>query len=214
MIDRGEIGVWGFRMFPVFLFWVSIFAAGLCCAAGFASTGGLDAGGGRSLAGAYATVGSLGAPFAAAEGTAGVYRVYVGLAEVVYGGLAVAPEADSDGNGLVDAWELANFGMIGVEGAADADGDGTSNAMEQLALTDPNDPMDVFRPRIYRDASGLILEVATRAGRVYTIWGSPDMETWTVRDAVVGDDSVVEWEYPLSEAATQPYFLKVEIGVP
>ena len=46
---------------------------------------------------------------------------------------------DSDADGLVDAWEIANFGNITVTtGAADSDSDGFTNAEEQDARSNPN----------------------------------------------------------------------------
>ncbi|SHK49015.1 PA14 domain-containing protein, partial [Rubritalea squalenifaciens DSM 18772] len=48
---------------------------------------------------------------------------------------------DSDGDGLTDSWEVANFGSIAAQdGSGDADGDGLSNAGELAAGTDPNNP--------------------------------------------------------------------------
>lgn len=46
--------------------------------------------------------------------------------------------ADSDNDGLPDAWELAEFGEIGLYGANDdPDGDGLTNLQEYLAGTKP-----------------------------------------------------------------------------
>lgn len=57
----------------------------------------------------------------------------------------IAPGADSDHNGLPDAWELLNFGHIGVDPNADPDGDGMSNLQEYLAGTNPNDANSALR---------------------------------------------------------------------
>src|SRR5260221_3320738 len=54
----------------------------------------------------------------------------------------IAGGADSDANGLPDAWERQNFGALGVNPNADPDGDGMSNKEEYLAGTNPNDPND------------------------------------------------------------------------
>jgi hypothetical protein len=64
--------------------------------------------------------------------------------------LAFPPNMDSDGDGLLDNWELA-YGLdparaAGNDGAdGDPDGDGSTNAEEQLAGTDPRDPNSVLR---------------------------------------------------------------------
>ena len=44
---------------------------------------------------------------------------------------------DTDGNGLVDAWEKSHFHQIGTDPSADADGDGFTNLAESEAGTDP-----------------------------------------------------------------------------
>ena len=45
---------------------------------------------------------------------------------------------DSDGDGLPDGWEMANFGNLNQVGSGDPDGDGYSNAREFALGTNPN----------------------------------------------------------------------------
>lgn len=47
---------------------------------------------------------------------------------------------DSDGDGLLDAWERDHFGNLDETAAGDPDGDGLSNFAEQVEGTDPNNP--------------------------------------------------------------------------
>ncbi len=52
----------------------------------------------------------------------------------------ILPGADTDGDGLPDAWELVNFGSLAQGATGDPDGDGGTNLQEYLAGTNPNDP--------------------------------------------------------------------------
>ena len=59
--------------------------------------------------------------------------------KVLSGGrLDLTRMVDTDANGLPDWWELANFGVIGIDPAADPDGDGFPNLEEFLIATNPN----------------------------------------------------------------------------
>jgi len=67
----------------------------------------------------------------------------------------IAPGADTDHNGLSDAWELQKFGHIGVDPNTDPDHDGRSNLQEYLADTNPNDSNDYLGiTNFTRDATG------------------------------------------------------------
>ena len=65
-----------------------------------------------------------------------------GAAQRVNFGMAVP---DSDGNGLPDDWEIAQFGGTGQNPNADSDGDGQSNRNEWIAGTNPRDGNDAFQ---------------------------------------------------------------------
>jgi formylglycine-generating enzyme required for sulfatase activity len=71
----------------------------------------------------------------------------------------VVAGADSDQNGLPDAWERQYFGHLGVDPNADPDHDGMSNGAEYLAGTDPNNGSDNLRITSY-----------ARAGSYNTLW--------------------------------------------
>ena len=81
----------------------------------------------------------------------GVYGANTAWSETVAASngqfLAVASvDADSDGNGLPDSWELEHFGALtGTDPAADPDHDGSSNLAECRAGTDPMNGYDCLR---------------------------------------------------------------------
>ncbi|MCK5290460.1 MAG: hypothetical protein KAR39_00385 [Thermoplasmata archaeon] len=76
-------------------------------------------------------------------GTTGkpVLALAVMLAVLSTGSCAFAT-GDTDGDGLLDSWELQFFGDLGQEAAGDFDADGFTNIEEFGAGTDPTDSMN------------------------------------------------------------------------
>ena len=68
---------------------------------------------------------------------------------------AIDPGADTDGDGLTDAWEYIHFGNLGQDGTGDPDGDGEDNLSEFRSNTVPTDINSVTR-------TARALNIATR----------------------------------------------------
>lgn len=90
---------------------------------------------------------------------------------------------DSDGDGLPDAWELAN-GLNPndpTDADKDSDGDGLSNRTEYLIGTYAFDPAVGFSLTpvgVSADGDALLEFFAVR-GRTYTVMSSADLKTWS-----------------------------------
>jgi hypothetical protein len=94
--------------------------------------------------------------------------------------------ADSDGDGLPDAWEQMLIDVLGdgrtladIKPEDDADGDGLSNLQEYLAGTYAFDSEDGLRLDIVGTREGRpLLDFMAIRGRTYTILSSTNMTTW------------------------------------
>ena len=94
---------------------------------------------------------------------------------------AIARGTDSDANGLPDAWELQNFGHLGVNPNADTDGDGMSNLREYLAGTNPNDANDALRITTFQRGN------LGQSARVDMVWTSKPTRFYAVQsDTILG----------------------------
>ena len=78
--------------------------------------------------------------------------------------------ADSDGDGLPDAWEMAWFGTLARDGSGDFDNDGMTDLEEYLAGTNPTDASSCLRIDSL-DIAGVVARIrfTALAGRTYSI---------------------------------------------
>jgi hypothetical protein len=77
---------------------------------------------------------------------------------------------DSDGDGMDDSWETANFGNLNRDGTGDADGDGLTDLQEFVLLSNPNNASS-GRPvvGVGQISGGFRLSFPTASGRNYQV---------------------------------------------
>ena len=126
-------------------------------------------------------------------GVATVYARFLdaaGNVSIVYtASIKMDLTADSDGDGLPDAWELAHFGNLTRNGAGDEDHDGVSNLDEFRNGTDPNNALSPLRT---------FLDIECSNGNATLTWSPP---TAILERALTVDLSSPSWT-PISPAAS------------
>ena len=181
----------------------------------------IDSGGGSTSGGALNNHSSIGAAFATVTTQGDATLNHPGLIEVLYP--AAPASADSDGNGLPDAWEILHFGYIGVDPNADPDHDGATNLMEYLAGTDPNSASSVVRPQGSYAAGIFHMPIQTASGRYYQIWVSRDMKASTLQTTLTSDGTQQPFDFDEARVPSGPlhsgthssnYFFHVAILIP
>jgi Bacterial TSP3 repeat len=103
---------------------------------------------------------------------------------------AIPKGADSDGDGITDAWELTYTNTLTAFGnSTDADGDGVSDKNEYLADTNPIDPSDYLR--IIQTTRGLFgptyvtLRWTSKPTRFYAVQNRPALQSGSWADYTV-----------------------------
>jgi hypothetical protein len=91
---------------------------------------------------------------------------------------AVTVIADSDGDGISDAWETAH-GLNPTNAAdrtLDSDNDGLGNYQEYLAGTDPTNSQHTLRVELLgTNADGLTLRFAAGTNRTFALYSTPGL---------------------------------------
>jgi hypothetical protein len=119
--------------------------------------------------------------------------------------------ADSDGDSMPDMWEIEQgLNSLLDDAGLDLDQDGQSNLAEFFAGTAVNDPASVFR--VFPDsvtADSLALTWTSSPGRLYRIWHSDDMFSWSPVTHHIPADSgeTTSWQIHLLPAQSRGYYV-------
>ncbi len=133
--------------------------------------------------------------------------------------------ADTDGDGLPDAWEEWQLHQAGrvpgtpgwslalIDRHGDFDGDGTSNYLEYVAGTFAGDATERFELKLTgKSATAVTFEFFAITGKVYSIEESANLHTWTPLAFAVtpGGPTATFWRAPT--VGIQPAFVATTPG--
>ncbi|NCY22889.1 hypothetical protein EBX31_13165, partial [bacterium] len=125
---------------------------------------------------------------------------------------------DTDGDGLLDTWEISNFGNLNQNGSGDPDADALTNLQEYLFGSNPNSASSGL-PSVGVSAAGVngfTISFATVSGRTYQVLGSDSLSSasWSnVGPPVLGDGTQKSVTDPLTDAPNRKFY-KVQISAP
>jgi hypothetical protein len=152
-------------------------------------------------------------PAASSSSLAGMIGIDLGLE---LGSIVVQADgdADIDGDGLPDAWEIECFGNLSHSWNGDFDGDGCSNGEECIAGTDPASAFSFLKLALERHPLfGIALRWTPAAGRVYQVERAEPGGPWLpMTEIVTDDDAEIVLPTPMHAPSAQ-YRLIVTIAV-
>jgi hypothetical protein len=108
--------------------------------------------------------------------------------------LASSAIVDTDGDGMDDNWELANFTdpLLPETAEGDFDKDGTSNIAEYLLGLDPTSGSSRFAA----SRSGGLLTWSAAPGLAFTVQRSTTLAGWDDMDTVIATGTTASWTDP------------------
>jgi hypothetical protein len=141
--------------------------------------------------------------------------IHRGHAERIDLRFGVAP-ADSDGDGLADAWEQQHFGNLNANANGDPDGDGMNNFREFRAGTNPNDAQSRFElVEISKAPNGVSVRWSSQPDRTYRVRRSTSLLTAPANYAIM--ESGIAATPPFNEfidttvGTGAPFFYLIEV---
>lgn len=122
---------------------------------------------------------------------------------------------DTDGDGLPDSWETANFGDLGRDGSGDHDKDGLTDKQEYVLGTNPTNASSAWRPSVGSDESGFHVTFPTVSGRSYTVKYRDSLTAgeWSGTVDTVAGDGTSKTVTDTGATGVTKRFYRVEAGV-
>lgn len=102
---------------------------------------------------------------------------------------SIAPGADSDSDGMADAFEYLYLSGLGANPGVDGEGDGMTNLDEYLNGTNPASATDSLRVTMYSTTAGggsSFLAWTSNASRLYRIETRTDLHSAWTHDPTFG----------------------------
>jgi hypothetical protein len=129
------------------------------------------------------------------------------------------PDSDSDTNGLLDSWEIRNFGNINQNASGDPDGDGVVNLLEMKLGSNPNSSASTGLPTpsvAGLTPAGFTITFPTVTGLNYQVVGTENLAgtNWpNIGDQIEGNGSIKEITDIFTTPPTRKFY-KVQISSP
>ncbi len=131
---------------------------------------------------------------------------------------AQAPILDSDGDGMSDAWEIANGfdRWNAADATGDADGDGRSNLAEFVAGTDPRNAASNFDSTVSKTVGGFVIRFTAQANKSYSVLvrDSLTVGSWTKLTDVAPQGSATQIDITDTTSAPQRFYRVVTPSAP
>lgn len=121
---------------------------------------------------------------------------------------------DTDSDGLLDTWEITQFGNLDHTAEGDSDGDGRSNLDEYTAGTDPTESSSRFEVLgVTYTGNSVVIRWSAVADRVYNIYWTADLTQSFTLIASGIQGSTNEYTHTSKQLPTSGYY-KMTVEMP